>query len=78
VKGAVIDTLQAAREDYDAAVKLTRDLVRTPSRHHTVGSCQPAEQAAGLGVSMRRGRDEKSTASPRGSADRPEPGCDSS
>lgn len=28
VKGAVIDTLQAAREDYDAVVKLTRDLVR--------------------------------------------------
>jgi succinyl-diaminopimelate desuccinylase len=32
VKGAVIDTLQAAREDYDAVVKLTRDLVRIPSR----------------------------------------------
>ena len=32
MKGAVIDTLQAAREDYDAVVTLTRDLVRIPSR----------------------------------------------
>jgi succinyl-diaminopimelate desuccinylase len=30
--GGVIDTLQAAREDHDAAVKLTRELVRIPSR----------------------------------------------
>ena len=32
VKGAVIDTLQAAREDHDSVVELTRDLVRVPSR----------------------------------------------
>src|SRR5215471_10381749 len=32
VKGAVIDTLQAARADHDAVVKLIRDLVRIPSR----------------------------------------------
>ena len=32
VKGAVIDPLRAAREDYDAVVKLTRELVRVPSR----------------------------------------------
>jgi succinyl-diaminopimelate desuccinylase len=32
VQGAVIDTLQTAREDYDALVKLTRDLARVPSR----------------------------------------------
>jgi succinyl-diaminopimelate desuccinylase len=32
MKGAVIDTLRAAREDCDAVVKLTRDLVRIPSR----------------------------------------------
>jgi succinyl-diaminopimelate desuccinylase len=31
-EGAVIDALQAAREDYDAVVKLTRELVRIPSR----------------------------------------------
>ena len=39
VKGAVIDTLQAAREDYDAVVKLARDLVRIPSR----GGIDPGE-----------------------------------
>ena len=32
MKGADINTLQAAREDYDAVVRLTRDLVRIPSR----------------------------------------------
>ena len=32
VKGAVIDPLRAAREDYHAVVKLTRELVRVPSR----------------------------------------------
>jgi succinyl-diaminopimelate desuccinylase len=31
-EGRVIDTLQAAREDHDAVVKLTRELVRIPSR----------------------------------------------
>jgi succinyl-diaminopimelate desuccinylase len=31
-KRAAIDTLQAAREDHDAVVKLTRELVRVPSR----------------------------------------------
>src|SRR5438132_700898 len=31
-KGAGIDALQAAREDYEAVVKLTRELVRVPSR----------------------------------------------
>ena len=31
-EGGVIDTLQAAREDHDAVVKLTRELVRIPSR----------------------------------------------
>jgi len=30
--GAVIDPLRAAREDYDAVVTLTRELVRVPSR----------------------------------------------
>jgi succinyl-diaminopimelate desuccinylase len=30
--GAVIDPLRAAREDYDAVVRLTRELVRVPSR----------------------------------------------
>jgi succinyl-diaminopimelate desuccinylase len=32
VKGAVIDMLQAAREDHDSVVELPRDLVRIPSR----------------------------------------------
>jgi succinyl-diaminopimelate desuccinylase len=32
VKGAVIDTLQAAREDHRSVVELTRALVRVPSR----------------------------------------------
>jgi succinyl-diaminopimelate desuccinylase len=32
VKGAVIDTLQAAREDHGSVVELTRALVRVPSR----------------------------------------------
>jgi succinyl-diaminopimelate desuccinylase len=32
VKGAVIDTLQAAREDHGSVVELTRALVRLPSR----------------------------------------------
>lgn len=31
-EGAIIATLQAAREDFDAVVKLTRELVRVPSR----------------------------------------------
>ena len=31
-EGAIIGTLQAAREDFDAVVKLTRELVRVPSR----------------------------------------------
>ncbi|HUY45500.1 MAG TPA: M20/M25/M40 family metallo-hydrolase [Streptosporangiaceae bacterium] len=31
-EGAVINTLQAAREDHDAVVKLTREMVRIPSR----------------------------------------------
>ena len=31
-KEAVIDTLQAAREDFADVVKLTRELVRVPSR----------------------------------------------
>lgn len=31
-QGGVIDTLQAAHEDHDAVVKLTRELVRIPSR----------------------------------------------
>jgi succinyl-diaminopimelate desuccinylase len=31
-KGTIIDTLQAAREDHAAVVKLTRELVRVPSR----------------------------------------------
>ena len=32
VKGAVIDILQAAREDHDSVVEPPRDLVRIPSR----------------------------------------------
>ena len=58
VKGAVIDTLQAAREDYDAVVKLTRDLVRIPSRGE-IGPYEPvlactAAWLAGHGLSCRR------------------------
>jgi succinyl-diaminopimelate desuccinylase len=58
VRGAVIDTLQAAREDYDAVVKLTRDLVRIPSRggidpYEPVLRCMAAWLAE-YGLSCRR------------------------
>jgi hypothetical protein len=58
VKGAVIDTLHAAREDYDAVVRLTRDLVRIPSRgeidpYEPVLRCM-ADWLAGHGLSCRR------------------------
>jgi len=58
VKGAVIDTLQAAREDYDAVVTLTRDLVRIPSRggidpYEPVLACMAARLAE-HGLSCRR------------------------
>jgi succinyl-diaminopimelate desuccinylase len=58
VKGAVIDALQAAREDYDAVVTLTRDLVRIPSRggidpYEPVLACMAA-WLTGHGLSCRR------------------------
>ena len=58
MKGAVIDTLQAAREDYDAVVTLTRDLVRIPSRggidpYEPVLACMAARLAE-HGLSCRR------------------------
>jgi len=58
VKGAVIDTLQATREDHDSVAELTRDLVRVPSRggidpYEPVLECMAA-WLGGHGLACRR------------------------
>lgn len=64
-KGAAIDTLRAAREDFADVVKLTRELVRVPSRGG-IDSYDPvletmAAWLAGHGLACRRLADPNGT-----------------